>query len=95
MRPTGQVPGPYEDTTCQMVVAYGRSDHPHLETIRRFRDTVLSHSSGGRTLIDRYYATAPSVAGIARRSRLCRAAVKYAVAAPAYLVAALGLRLRR
>lgn len=93
MHETAQVPGPYEDTTCQMVVAYRTSAHPHLETIRAFRDAVLADLPGGGTLIDRYYATAPFFADLASRSRLVRAAMKYVVAAPAYLVSRAGLRI--
>lgn len=91
--PVQQVPGPYEDTTCQMVVAYGEG-HPHLETVRAFRDDVLTRSSAGRQLIDLYYATAPFLASLAGRNRATRLLARALFAYPSYLVSRAVLRIR-
>ncbi len=94
MQPTGQVPGPYEDTTCQMVVAYGDPLHPHLQTIRRFRDEVLADLPGGELLIGAYYATAPAAARIVSRSPLLRMVALFGFAYPSYLISRTALALR-
>lgn len=88
--PTLQVPGPYEDTTCQMVVAYGTRHHPHLEAIRAFRDGALADSIAGRAIIRAYYATAPAIAGIVARSETLRAVTRMFLVKPAYLIARAG-----
>lgn len=86
-----QVPGPYEDTTCQMVVAYGRADHPHLETIRRFRDEVLADTAVGSRLITAYYRTAPVAKRLAATNRLTKAITLFSIALPSYAISRIGL----
>lgn len=82
--PRRQVPGPYEDTTCQMVMSYGTPDHQHLNTIRRFRDEVLSTTFWGRLFVSMYYAITPFVTHVLRQSKLLRAAMKYGFTYPIY-----------
>lgn len=91
--PLNQVPGPYEDTTCQMVMAYGRSDHPHLNVIREFRDELLESSRAGRVFVDYYYATAPFFVSMVSGSRFMKRLALYGFAYPSYLLSrfALGL----
>lgn len=89
-----QVPGPYEDTTCQMVAAYGAPDHAHLQVLRRFRDTVLLPNALGERLVDAYYATSPYVARAVQRSRAVQLAVRYGVGTPAHAISHAILRLR-
>lgn len=93
MRPLQQVPGPYEDTTCQMVVAYGEADHTHLETIRAFRDTVLSDLPGGEQFIDLYYSTAPVCKRLAAMNRITRIMTLLFVALPAYIISSTALKI--
>lgn len=93
MRPLHQVPGPYEDTTCQMVVAYGEADHAHLETIRTFRDTVLDELPGGGRFISLYYATAPICKRLAAMNRVTRIMTLLFIALPAYSIASATLAL--
>lgn len=89
-----QVPGPYEDTTCQMVMAYGDNQHRHLETIREFRDTVLSSNRLGRLLIDFYYRHTPMVARLGNESKFFRNLILYLTAYPAYFVSSIALRMK-
>ncbi len=86
---TEQVPGPYEDTTCQMVMAYGDPDHAHLNTIRRFRDTVLSRMPGGAALIALYYRMTPYIAGAMAGQPTLKAAMRYGCVYPVYLLSRL------
>lgn len=89
-----QVPGPYEDTTCQMVAAYGRPDHEHLEVMRAFRDTILLRTRAGKRVVDAYYAATPYVARLVQRSRAVQLAVRFGIGTPFYRFsrAVLGLR---
>lgn len=93
MESINQVPGPYEDTTCQMVMAYGDPKHSHLKTVREFRDSILKSNKVGRKLIDFYYTTAPFAVSAISGSRLLKALTLYTFAYPSYLVsrAALGI----
>lgn len=88
---TGQVPGPYEDTTCQMVAAYGTRHHPHLETMRAFRDTVLKQCSIGQTIVDQYYNISQWTAPVTSKSSVLRGLTRYCLSYPAYLVSRAGL----
>lgn len=67
-----QVPGPYEDTTCQMVASYGDPDHPQLNDLRTFRDETLTSSWLGRRLVSIYYFITPYTVNLAKRSALAR-----------------------
>lgn len=87
MAPINQVPGPYEDTTCQMVAAYGNPSHRHLETIRLFRDEVLESFRAGSHFVSLYYRITPFFAELAKKSRTARILVLALTALPAYLVA--------
>lgn len=88
-----QVPGPYEDTTCQMVAAYGRSDHPHLEVVREFRDEVLGTGRLGGKLVELYYATSPFFVSLVEGSRLMRSLTLYGFVYPSYLISRGALKL--
>jgi len=90
-----QVPGPYEDTTCQMVVAYGNPTHSHLETIREFRDSILKSNSAGRKLVDAYYFTAPLAVSSISNNKLLKNITLYTFAYPSYLVSKSCLKLAR
>ncbi|MFB6199734.1 MAG: CFI-box-CTERM domain-containing protein [Candidatus Nanohaloarchaea archaeon] len=90
-----QVPGPYEDTTCQMVAAYGRRDHPHLETVRRFRDEILTSVPFGEKLVEFYYTTAPYFISFTSWNRVTEKITLYGFAYPSYLVFRFSLRLLR
>lgn len=89
-----QVPGPYEDTTCQLVAAYGQPDHHHLAVMRRFRDVVLLPNPVGERIVDMYYATTPYVARLVQRNRAVQVAVRYGLGEPFYRFSRLALRLR-
>lgn len=81
---TLQVPGPYEDTTCQMVAAYGQPDHHQLEVMRTFRDTVLLPNRIGERLVDAYYATSPFFARLVKQNRAVQLVVRYGIGVPFY-----------
>lgn len=51
--------------------AYGSALAPELDTLRCFRDTVLTPRPAGRLLVDHYYRSAPEIAHrlMARRNR--------------------------
>lgn len=87
-----QVPGPYEDTTCQMVAAYGRPNHHQLEVMRTFRDTVLLPNRIGERLVDAYYATSPFFARLVQRNRVVQITVRYGIGAPFYRFSRAALR---
>jgi hypothetical protein len=85
MKYLNQVPGPYEDTTCQMVVAYGNPNHSHLNTIREFRDKILESNSIGRKFVNFYYTSAPLAISVISRSRFLKKLTLYLFAYPSYL----------
>lgn len=88
-----QVPGPYEDTTCQMVAAYGTGSHSHLNIIRNFRDNLLKTFPGGQKIIDLYYKVTPLVAESVKRSRTMRILVILFTVIPALLISITGLKM--
>lgn len=94
MSQINQVPSPYEDTTCQMVMAYGNSNHSHLNTIRRFRDEILSKTFIGEFIIDSYYRHTGKLASAGQSSELIRKLVLLTTALPAYAVSKIGLKLK-
>lgn len=94
MSQINQVPSPYEDTTCQMVMAYGNSSHSHLKTIRTFRDEILSNSFIGEFIIDSYYRHTGKLAAAGQSSELVRKLVLLTTALPAYAISKIGLKLK-
>ena len=50
--------------------------HPHLDTLRDFRDKYLMHSRFGRKFVELYYRYSPSIAGFIARHRLLKVAVR-------------------
>lgn len=87
-----QVPGPYEDTTCQMVAAYGTNSHRHLEIIRTFRD-LLKTFPGGQKIVDSYYRVTPPFAEAVKRSDTMRILVILFMVFPALLISITGLKM--
>ncbi|TET32555.1 MAG: fibronectin type III domain-containing protein [Planctomycetota bacterium] len=63
------------------------SDFAKLETLRRFRDGVLSRYSLGRSFIRCYYRNSPAAALKIRKNTAAKKVVRYTVVTPAYLVA--------
>jgi len=89
--------------------AYGSALHPHVGTLRKFRDDCLLTNPPGSALVEFYYATSPPIAAVISRhewlrsmTRMALVPVVYSIAFPrtaaslALLVVALGwLRRRR
>lgn len=90
---SGQVPGPYEDTTCQMVAAYGTPSHSHLNIIRSFRDNLLKSFPGGQKTVNLYYRITPFVAESVKRSKTMRVLVILFTVIPALLVSFTSLKI--
>jgi hypothetical protein len=56
--------------------AYGSPLHPHLDTLRDFRDKYLMPNGLGRELVELYYRYSPSIASFIGRHKLLKAAVR-------------------
>lgn len=95
MTDLNQVPGPYEDTTCQMVAAYGNPNHSQLQTIREFRDNILKSLPGGKSLTKFYYRFTPIFAYAAKQNILAKKLVLLFSAYPAYITSTAGLKLQK
>jgi YVTN family beta-propeller protein len=59
--------------------AYSSPSHPHLKTLRDFRDRFLLTTPQGRTMVHFYYKYSPSAAAIVAKHRALRATVRIAL----------------
>ncbi|UCC41258.1 MAG: hypothetical protein JSV96_07500 [Candidatus Aminicenantes bacterium] len=56
--------------------AYGSPIHPHLDTLRDFRDEYLITNGFGRKFVELYYRYSPGIAGFIAKHELLRVAVR-------------------
>jgi len=56
--------------------AYGTSMHPHLDSLRAFRDRYLITSAGGRAIVRFYYRHSPPIAAYIAKRDWLRAVVR-------------------
>lgn len=81
--------------TCFVVTAtMGSADHPHVTTLRRFRDKELATSSIGRVFIRWYSANGPWLAGLLTDRPLLSGASLHFVVRPAAAIARMVERAR-
>ena len=59
--------------------AYGSSFHPHVATLRNFRDAFLLSNTTGRAFVDWYYRVSPPIADSIRTSEALKAGVRIAL----------------
>ena len=59
--------------------AYSSPSHPHLKTLRDFRDRFLLTTPQGRIMVHFYYKYSPSAAAIVAKHRALRATVRIAL----------------
>lgn len=70
-----------DDSHCFVATAaFGSPLHPHVRTLRAFRDRWLLASAPGRALVRAYYAASPPLAEVIRRRPALRAAARWALA---------------
>jgi tetratricopeptide (TPR) repeat protein len=84
--PSYQIPNPEpaKAALCFVVTAtMGREDHPAVELLRSFRDTVLADSEQGKRFIGWYYRNGPRIALFIQQSVLIRAVAFALVVLPA------------
>ena len=60
--------------------AYGSWMHPHVASLRRFRDEVLLRTAIGSLMVDAYYKHSPPIAGYIGQRPLLRSATRAALA---------------
>jgi hypothetical protein len=73
--------------TCFVATAtYQREDHPNVEFLRTYRDTVLASSSTGRKFIAWYWQYGPSLAKYVTNSSLLRSFSKISISAVVFIV---------
>ncbi|NIO19802.1 MAG: hypothetical protein GTN76_03440, partial [Candidatus Aenigmarchaeota archaeon] len=56
--------------------AYGSPLHPHVETLRDFRDEYLMQNKLGRWLVAQYYRYSPFIAKQVAKSKILKVAVR-------------------
>jgi hypothetical protein len=56
--------------------AFGSYDHPVVKVLRRFRDNFLASMPGGRSLINAYYQTGPSMAAVVAERPMLKSVVQ-------------------
>jgi len=56
--------------------AYGSPIHPHLDTLRDFRDKYLMPNGFGQKLVELYYRYSPSIADFIAKHRVMKVAVR-------------------
>ena len=67
--------------------AYGSYLHPHVQTLRRFRDRVLMTTSAGRAVVAAYYRVSPTLARVIERDPDSRAAARVVLTPVVFVVA--------
>jgi len=67
--------------------AYGSYMHPHVSTLRTFRDTVLMKTYLGREFVSYYYEYSPAIAAIIEDNRFLRSAARLLLTPIVYAVA--------
>jgi len=67
--------------------AYGSYMHPHVSTLRTFRDTVLMKTYLGREFVAYYYEYSPAIAAIIEENRFLRSTVRLLLTPVVYAVA--------
>lgn len=65
-----------KDACFIATAAYGSLLHPHVATLRTFRDMYLKPFAMGRTVIDTYYQYSPAVARVVEQQSVFRFAVQ-------------------
>jgi hypothetical protein len=80
-RPT-QAPAPAKKGPCFVATAaFGSAMQPEVELLQRFRDERLSRHAAGMFAIRVYNSIGPPLAGLVRRSALCRRIAREAIRA--------------
>jgi len=67
--------------------AYGSELHPHVESLREFRDERLLTNAPGRAFVRLYYATSPPLAAVIAEHESLRWLVRWALAPLVFSVA--------
>ncbi len=68
---------PASQLSCFIATAsYGSALHPHVETLRDFRDTYLMPSRVGRMFVYLYYRYSPAVADVIAKNRFLKVSVR-------------------
>ncbi len=65
-----------KDVCFIATAAYGSIAHPHVATLRTFRDMYLKSFGIGRIFIDTYYHYSPALAGVVEQHPVLRSAVQ-------------------
>jgi len=67
--------------------AYGSYMHPHVSTLRTFRDSVLMKTYLGREFVSYYYKYSPAIAAVIEGNRFLRGTVRLLLTPIVYAVA--------
>lgn len=83
-----EFPIPYGSGGCFIATAaYGSPAHPHVATLRDFRDDYLLHNRFGRSLVDAYYRISPPIADLIRDHESLRIAARVLLFPVVYAIA--------
>jgi hypothetical protein len=82
------VVSPGNGGTCFIATAaYGSHMHPHVKTLRMFRDKYLLTNSVGRDLVQYYYRSSPPIADYIREHSRIRVLARWLLAPLVYTIA--------
>lgn len=79
------IPLPEKKKSCFIATAVlGDIDHPHIETLRQFRDQILTKSPTGKVLIRIYYRISPPLAVIIAKNNCLKKITRTIIVEPFY-----------
>jgi len=72
----GEAPSAKKGGCFIATAAYGSPIHPHLDTLRDFRDKYLMPNGFGRKFVELYYRYSPAIADFIARHKILKVAVR-------------------